>query len=138
MKQHVLILATILAGCVGTQELIPLKHQESFKIGDNEYMVFVSSNPEEPRGGQPFILDIRLQNAVGREAVEHLTYDVLIERDGKTVFADSRHAMEGAPYGATIHLGAGDYKFRLVISSGMGDKMMKLYETQLKFTVKGG
>lgn len=136
MRYPLLILATMLAGCMKSSEPGPLRFEESFSMGDNDYLVFVFSNPEEPRAGQPFTLEIRLLKAEGHGAVKHLTYEVQILDEGRNVFVDSRHAMEGAPYVRDLTLGAGDYTLKLVISHGMGEETMKLYETELKFRVK--
>ncbi|MDP6459663.1 MAG: hypothetical protein QF829_02595, partial [Candidatus Hydrothermarchaeota archaeon] len=105
-----LILATMLAGCVENSELAPLTFEESFSMGDNNYLISVFSNPEEPHAGQSVTLEIRLLNAESHGAVKHLTYEVqILDEGGKNVFVDSMHAMEGAPYVRDLTLGAGEY-----------------------------
>ena len=148
-----LILATMLAGCVESSELAPLTFEESFSMDDNNYLISVFSNPEEPLDVLPgidtlpssayltrkqdVILEIRLLNAESHGAVKHLTYEVqILDEGGKNVFVDSMHAMEGAPYVRDHTLGAGEYTLKLVISHGMGEKIMTLYENELKFRVK--
>jgi hypothetical protein len=68
----------------------------------------------------------------------HLTYELqILDKAGKNVFTDSLHAMEGAPYVKDVTLSTGDYTLKLVITHGMGEKIMALHETELKFRVKG-
>lgn len=130
------MIAAMLAGCIGGSGIQPLNLHDTFTLSEKRYTVILDSDPVNPRGGEPFTLKIRLQNAETKSAVKHVTYELEIQDgSGKTVFWDSRHAMEGASYAQKVILESGDYTVRVALDHGMGDKIKRLYEKELKFRV---
>jgi hypothetical protein len=130
------LIVAILTGCLGSTSSGPLRTQDSFTLDGKNYMVSVLSEPETPEGDKPFTLRIELNTPQTHETVKHITYELEItDSSGRNVFWDSRHVMEGAPYMRKVTLKPGEYTLRVVIDHGMGDKIMKLYETELRFRV---
>jgi hypothetical protein len=130
------LLAAILMGCIDEADTQPLSLHDTAVMGDKKYAITLVSDPAKPAGGKPFTLKISLHDANTNAAVKHLTYELEIrDSSGKNVFWDSRHAMEGAAYVEKITLDPGDYTMKVAVDHGMGDKIMRLYEKELRFRV---